>query len=329
VTRAPLPGGSGLGPAAPADPTLLLRAEGLACTFRGGKAAVKGFDLALRQGELVGLIGPDGAGKSTTFRMLMGLQRPTAGALEILVPPEQVAYVPQVFALAPDLTVEENMRLQAGLYRLEDPEPRIGALLASVDLDRFRDRMAGALSGGMKQKLSLCVALLPAPRLLLLDEPTTGVDPVSRREFWSLLHAIHDEGVAILFSSPYMDEAEYAHRMLLMHEGRLLDQGSLGEFQARMPGLTVKVVTSRRRAVQTELWALKPLDLFGEGEVIRARFPDQDAGALLARIRTLPGVEHVEPSEATLEDFFLHALLEAETGPGDGEAAPLPEALHG
>jgi ABC-2 type transport system ATP-binding protein len=283
---------------------------------------VKGFDLDLRQGELVGLIGPDGAGKTTTFRMLMGLQRPTAGRLELRVPPEQVAYVPQVFALAPDLTVEENLRLQAGLYRLEDPEPRIGALLASVELDRFRDRMAGALSGGMKQKLSLCVALLPAPRLLLLDEPTTGVDPVSRREFWALLHAVHDEGVAILFSTPYLDEAEYAHRMLLMHEGRVLDEGGLEGFREAMPGLTVRVVTPARRAVQAELWALRPLDLFGEGEVIRARFADQPAEPLLARIRALPGVERAEPSEATLEDFFLHALLEAETGPGS-------EARHG
>lgn len=320
MTKAATVQGPGLGPAAPADPTLLLRAEGLACTYRGGKQAVKGFDLGLHQGDLVGLIGPDGAGKTTTFRMLMGLQRPTAGALEILVPPEQVAYVPQVFALAPDLTVEENLRLQAGLYRLRDPEPRIGALLASVDLDRFRGRLAGALSGGMKQKLSLCVALLPAPRLLLLDEPTTGVDPVSRREFWSLLHQIHDEGVAILFSSPYMDEAEYAHRMLLMHEGRILDQGGLDDFRDRLPGLTVRVVTSRRREVQNALWALKPLDLFGEGEVVRARFPGQPAEPLLARIRSVPGVDLAEPSEATLEDFFLHALLEAETGPEAGAA---------
>lgn len=298
----------------------LLEARALACRF-GPKEAVKGLDLALAEGELVGLIGPDGAGKTTTFRMLAGLQRPTGGELVRRLGRQGISYVPQTFSLAPDLTVEENLRFQAGLYGLADAEARIVRLLESVDLARFRDRLSGALSGGMKQKLSLCSALLTEPRLLLLDEPTTGVDPVSRREFWSLLHAIHDEGVAILFSSPYMDEAEYAHRMLLMHEGRLLDQGSLGEFQDRMPGLTLKVVTPQRRAVQTELWVLKPLDLFGEGEIIRARFPDQDAQALLARIRALPGVEHVEPSEATLEDFFLHALLEAETGPGKAEAA--------
>jgi ABC-2 type transport system ATP-binding protein len=185
--------------------------------------------------------------------------------------------------------------------------------------------MAGALSGGMKQKLSLCVALLPQPRLLLLDEPTTGVDPVSRREFWSLLHQIHDEGVAILFSTPYMDEAEYAHHGLLMHEGRVLDEGGLGDFSAKIPGLTVKVVTSARRKVQVALWEMKPLDLFGEGEIIRARFPEQAAAPLLARIRALPGVERAEPSEATLEDYFLHALLEAETGAAEAG----PGAAHG
>lgn len=292
----------------------LLRAERLACTYRNGTKAVKGLDLALRAGDLVGLIGPDGAGKTSTFRMLMGLQTPTSGTLEIAVPPDQVAYVPQVFALAPDLTVEENMRLQAGLYGMKEPEARISGLLASVDLERFRGRMSGALSGGMKQKLSLCVALLPQPRLLLLDEPTTGVDPVSRREFWSLLHQIHDEGVAILFSSPYMDEAEYAHHMLLMHEGRVLDKGSLADFREKIPGVTVKVLTSARRKAQVALWEMKPLDLFGEGELIRVRFPPQPEAPLLERIRRVPGVERAELSEATLEDFFLHALLEAESG---------------
>jgi ABC-2 type transport system ATP-binding protein len=253
----------------------------------------------------------------------MGLKKPTAGTLELRVDPVGVAYLPQVFALAPDLTVEENMRLQAGLYGMKDPGPRITELLSSVDLDPFRARLSGALSGGMKQKLALCVALLPRPRLLLLDEPTTGVDPVSRREFWSLLHAVHDEGVAILFSTPYMDEAEYAHTMLLMHEGRLLDRGDLDAFRERLPGLTVRVVTAARRQVAEALWALKPLDLFGEGEVIRARFPRSglQSAPLLAAIQAIPGVERAEFSEATLEDFFLHALFEAEAGAA--------EAAHG
>lgn len=288
----------------------LLEAHGLACTFPGEKRAVRGLDLLIREGDLTGLIGPDGAGKTTTFRILMGLQKPTGGSLKRSIGPEHIGYVPQVFSLAPDLTVLENMRLQAGLYGMRKPAVRIQELLASVDLDRFGSRMSGALSGGMKQKLALCVALLPDPRLLLLDEPTTGVDPVSRREFWSLIHGVQDRGVAVLFSTPYMDEAEYAHDMLLMHEGHLLDRGDLAAFRAKLPGRVVALRSSKRREVQSRLEALGPLDLFGEGELIRARFPEQDADALLARLRGLDGVEQARLSEATLEDFFLHALNE-------------------
>ena len=285
----------------------LLEARDLACRF-GPKEAVKDLDLVLAEGELVGLIGPDGAGKTTTFRMLAGLQRPTSGELVRHLGRQGISYVPQTFSLAPDLTVEENLRFQAGLYGLADAKARIVRLLESVDLARFRDRLSGALSGGMKQKLSLCSALLTEPRLLLLDEPTTGVDPVSRREFWELLHAVHDQGVAILFSSPYMDEAEYAHRMLLMHEGRVLQEGDLAAFRRGLPGLVFRLVSPARREVQKALQALGPLDVFAEGEVIRARFPDQDAAALAARLMALPGVSQVRLAEASLEDVFLQAL---------------------
>ncbi len=290
----------------------LLRAEALSCTYPNGTRAVVDLDLELNEGDLVGLIGPDGAGKTTAFRMLMGLKTPTAGRIERTVEPEFTAYVPQAFALSPDLTVAENMLLQARLYDLNAPGPRITELLTSLELDAFRDRLAGALSGGMKQKLALCVGLLPNPRLLLLDEPTTGVDPVSRREFWELLHQVHDEGVAILFSTPYMDEAEYAHHMLLMHGGRILDQGTLDSFREKLPGRVVKVITPQRRQVQEAMQAFHPLDLFGEGEIIRARFAEQPLEALLDGLSALPGVEKAVLSEATLEDFFLHALVEAE-----------------
>ncbi|MDP1832695.1 MAG: ABC transporter ATP-binding protein [Geothrix sp.] len=289
---------------------ILLEARALACRF-GAKATVQGLDLTLAEGELVGLIGPDGAGKTTTFRMLAGLQRPTGGSLHRHLDRRSISYVPQTFSLAPDLTVSENLRLQAGLYGLGDAEARITGLLESVDLAPFRDRLSGALSGGMKQKLALCAALLTEPRLLLLDEPTTGVDPVSRREFWELLHTVHDQGVAILFSSPYMDEAEYAHRMLLMHEGRVLEEGDLPSFRRRLPGLVFRLVSPRRRETQKALAALGPLDLFAEGEIIRARFPEQDPAPLAARLAALPGVELVRLAEANLEDVFLHALANA------------------
>jgi ABC-2 type transport system ATP-binding protein len=292
--------------------TLLLEARGLACRF-GAKAAVEGLDLALSGGDLVGLIGPDGAGKTTTFRMLAGLQKPTGGTLARHLDRRGLSYVPQTFSLAPDLTVQENLQLQAGLFGLADPGPRIRRLLESVDLAPFQDRPSGALSGGMKQKLALCAALLTEPKLLLLDEPTTGVDPVSRREFWELLHAVHDEGVAILFSTPYMDEAEYAHRMLLMHEGRILQEGDLASFRQGLPGLVFHLVSDRRRETQQALTALGPLDLFAEGEALRVRFPDQEPGPLLARLAALPGVTGARLTEASLEDVFLRALSGEET----------------
>ena len=276
---------------------MLLEARALSCHF-GPKVAVQGLDIALAEGELVGLIGPDGAGKTTTFRMFAGLQRPTGGELHRHLGREGISYVPQTFSLAPDLTVEENLRFQGGLYGLPDLDSRMTSLLESVDLAAFRTRLSGAL----------CAALLTRPRLLLLDEPTTGVDPVSRREFWELIHAVHDQGVAVLFSTPYMDEAEYAHRMLLMNEGRVLEEGDLAALRRNLPGLVFRLVSPNRREVQKALAALAPLDLFAEGEILRVRFPDQEPAPLLARLAALPGVEQVRLAEANLEDVFLHAL---------------------
>lgn len=290
----------------------LLSAQGLACTYPNGTQAVRGLDFHLEPGELVGLIGPDGAGKTTTFKMLVGLLKPTMGRLDLELGRREIGYVPQSFSLSPDLSVAENLRLQAQLYGMEDAEPRILELMASVDLDRFADRMAGALSGGMKQKLALCNALLPKPRLLLLDEPTTGVDPVSRREFWAMLHAIHADGVAILFSTPYMDEAEYAHRMALMHEGRVLAEGDLDSFRSGLGGVVLELRAADRRAVEARLRELHPLDLSSEGDRIRVRFSEQSLAALMAKVAAMEGVLELRSSEPSLEDFFLHALQAAE-----------------
>ena len=294
---------------------ILLEAHALACRL-GSTQAVAKLDLSLGEGELVGLIGPDGAGKTTSFRMLAGLQRPTGGELRRHLDRQAFSYVPQTFSLAPDLTVLENMQFQAGLYGLAGVGPRIQRLLESMELDAFQGRLSGDLSGGMKQKLALCTALLTEPRLLLLDEPTTGVDPVSRREFWELLHQVHGQGVAILFSTPYLDEAEYAHRMLLMHEGRILQEGTLADFRQSLPGLVFQIISPQRRQVQKLLAELKPLDLFAEGEVLRVRFPNQDSPALLARLWALPGVSQVRAAEASLEDVFLHSLTLARVDHG-------------
>ena len=213
----------------------MIRAEKLARSF-GGRPALDGIDLSIARGEMFALIGPDGAGKTTFFRIVAGLLEPTSGrAVRADVP---FGLVPQRFSLYEDLTVDENLALRARLYSVPPGESaeRAKDLLSRVGLDRFGTRLAGALSGGMKQKLALVAALLTRPALLLLDEPTTGVDPVSRREFWQVLNALHGEGLTIVVSTPYMDEAEYASRIGFLDEGRLVATGTREEILAACPG---------------------------------------------------------------------------------------------
>ncbi len=200
--------------------------------------ALKGINFEVQPGEIFGLIGPDGAGKTTTFQILAGVMEATAGEVSVLgTPPRQarlnLGYVTQKFSLYPDLSVEENIRYSAGLKRVPDAvlASRARPLLQRVDLDQFRHRLAGQLSGGMKHKLALCCALVTQPQILLLDEPTTGVDPVSRREFWDLLTAVANEGVTIVAATPYLDEAERCHRIGLIYGGEIQQIGTLQELR--------------------------------------------------------------------------------------------------
>ncbi|MGA1133498.1 MAG: ATP-binding cassette domain-containing protein [Prochlorotrichaceae cyanobacterium] len=200
--------------------------------------ALKGISFQVQPGEIFGLIGPDGAGKTTTFAILAGVLEATAGEVAVLGTQPRNArlnlgYVTQKFSLYPDLSIAENMRYSAGLRRVSEKSfsDRARTLLQRVDLDRFRDRLAGQLSGGMKQKLALCCALVTQPQILLLDEPTTGVDPVSRREFWDLLATVATEGVTIVAATPYLDEAERCHRIALIYGGEIQEIGSLTDLR--------------------------------------------------------------------------------------------------
>ena len=200
--------------------------------------AVRGIDLDVAGGEIFGLIGPDGAGKTSTFQILGGVMEATSGAAELLGRPARearpfVGYLTQAFSLYPDLSVTENLRYVGDLRRLpvRQIEQRGHRYLAMFGMERFTERLAGRLSGGMKQKLALACALIAEPRVLLLDEPTTGVDPVSRREFWDALAQLSSRGITILLATPYLDEAERCHRVALMHEGRIHRTGTPAELR--------------------------------------------------------------------------------------------------
>jgi ABC-2 type transport system ATP-binding protein len=204
----------------------------------GQLVAVKGIDLTIKQGEIFGLIGADGAGKTTTFNILAGVMSATSGEVRLLDKNPHDArlytgYLTQKFSLYQDLSIDENLRYTAGLRQVPQKlyQQRRAKYLKLMDLERFSGRLAGRLSGGMKQKLALCCALISRPKILLLDEPTTGVDPVSRREFWDVLAEIASEGVTIVVATPYLDEAERCNRIALIHEGEIQQVGTLTQLR--------------------------------------------------------------------------------------------------
>jgi ABC-2 type transport system ATP-binding protein len=289
----------------------VIAAHALTRTF-DKTVALRELSLTIEAGEMFALIGPDGAGKSTFFRLVTGLLKPTSGTLTT-EGHETVGFVPQRFALYPDLSIDENLTLRAKLYGLAraTARPRAEELLERVGLSRFGARLAGNLSGGMKQKLALVAALLTSPDLLLLDEPTTGVDPVSRREFWSMLHQLHHEGLTIVVSTPYMDEAEYATRLGFLHEGRLLDVGTRTEIIDRFPRPLVEVRSAERLTVRSRLAGLADVDdvsLFGTVLHVRGRGGESEQLARVIRSAIADLIteeDAVRPIRPSLEDAFV------------------------
>jgi ABC-2 type transport system ATP-binding protein len=217
----------------------------------GAVEAVRGIEFEVRRGEIFGLIGPDGAGKTSTFQILAGVMEATSGTARIFSRPAREArsesgYLTQSFSLYPDLTVEENIRYIGDLRHVAGSEiaQRGHRYLSMFDMDRFTGRLAGRLSGGMKQKLALACALVAQPRVLLLDEPTTGVDPVSRREFWDTLAHLALDGLTIMVATPYLDEAERCHRVALVHLGEIRELGTPAELRDRLKATRLEVHTS-------------------------------------------------------------------------------------
>jgi ABC-2 type transport system ATP-binding protein len=292
-----------------------LAITGLQKSYKGSPA-VTGLDLSVDRGTIVGLIGPDGAGKTTTMRIALGLLHPDAGQVVVLgtdltegiaAIKSHLGYMPQRFSLYPDLTVGENLRFFAELYLVPKAERQKleAELLAFSRLEPFRNRRAGDLSGGMKQKLALSCNLVHRPELLILDEPTTGVDPVSRQEFWQWLRRFADEGLAILVSTPYMDEADLCDQVVLMHQGRALAQGKPEELTALFPGGLVRVDADEveNLAAVLKQEGLDPSTVMRFGDSLHVTHaPDQ--GEHLTTLLADAGIA-AEPLVPGIEDVFV------------------------
>jgi ABC-2 type transport system ATP-binding protein len=291
----------------------------------GPTTAVNGLSLSVRTGEMFGLIGPDGAGKTTTIRMMCGLLQPDSGTAQMVgLDPVRdhrrvtasVGYLSQRFSLYGDLSIDENIAFFAEIHGLRDYRPRRDRLLEMTQLTAFRTRLADRLSGGMKQKLALACTLVHEPAVIVLDEPTTGVDPVSRREFWKLLSEFLSQGVTIVMATPYLDEAERCARVALLHEGRLLALDRPDALRATLPGALFEVIVSDHRRAPEVLRGIDgvaDVQMFGERAHVRMDAPAADAADLLAARAAAAGlsVTGVRRIATSLEDVFIARLHEA------------------
>jgi len=304
------------------DSSVAIKAEGLSKSFPGVRA-VHGVSFEVRAGEIFGLVGPDGAGKTTTLRMLAGIMSPDAGnasvaGCDIVRDPErakyELSYMPQRFGLYEDLTVDENIRFYADLFGVPKVERngRSAQLLHAAGMAEFRTRLAGKLSGGMKQKLCLVCALIHRPKVILLDEPTTGVDPVSRRDFWRILYELISEGVAILTSTAYLDEAERCHRVALMHQGKLLFCDTPADLKSRMGKDVLAVGAAEPRPVRDALEhaeGISSLVLTGDGVHVVVDNAARRIPEIESRLKKAGAhFDSIKMTAPTIEDLFIDAV---------------------
>ncbi|GMA97737.1 ABC transporter ATP-binding protein [Pelosinus sp. IPA-1] len=283
--------------------------------YYGTRLAVNNVSLEVKKGEIFGLVGPDGAGKTTIIRMLAGLLAPTSGTLTVLgaANPENIkehlGYVPQKFSLYGDLTVMENIQVFGALYgqSAEQIDAVASRILGFTNLMPFRDRLADNLSGGMKQKLALAAGLMHQPQLFFLDEPTTGVDPVSRREFWQMLFRLNKEGTSIFVSTPYMDEAEFCTRVAFLHNGQIVSCDSPEGLRQAYPYKVLELGTSDRD-IKNHLKKCSILDINMFGD--KYHLVVEDVTLAKNQIQSVLGemnIENItlEEIQPTLEDVFV------------------------
>src|SRR5262249_25584854 len=302
----------------------------------GSVEAVRGVNLEVRHGEIFGLIGPDGAGKTTIFQILGGVMPATSGEAILLGHSARdarsyVGYLTQVFSLYHDLSVAENLRYMGDLRRLSTAqiEERGSRYLAMFGMDRFKNRLAGRLSGGMKQKLSLACALIIEPKILLLDEPTTGVDPVSRREFWDALSDLSSHGITIVVATPYLDEAERCTRVALMYDGLIHQTGTPRELRESLGLKRLVVRTSdlgRSEDLLHRVHAINDAQRFGDR--LDVMVEDAQAGEKITR-DTLQAadikVDEISVASPTLENTFVALLRQ---GSDEVHVEPFPPRRH-
>jgi ABC-2 type transport system ATP-binding protein len=293
----------------------------------GTTTALDHLTFDVQRGEMFGVIGPDGAGKTTAIRLLCGLLHPDEGQIRVLgADPvaehpriaDGVGYVSQRFSLYGDLTIDENIAFFAEIHGVADYHARRNQLLDMTQLTPFRKRLAARLSGGMKQKLALACTLVHEPDLIVLDEPTTGVDPVSRREFWKLLSEFLSQGITILMSTPYLDEAERCTRVALLHEGRLLAVDEPERLRDLMPGRMLEMLTGATPGLLDIVRRMPGVDdaqVFGERVHVRLHdTADEAVERFIAALQGTPLARAtVRPVPPSLEDVFIARLGEKET----------------
>ncbi|MBD2364917.1 ABC transporter ATP-binding protein [Anabaena minutissima FACHB-250] len=317
---------------------IIIKVEDLSQNY-GQLVAVKGVKFHIKRGEIFGLIGPDGAGKTTTFHILGGVMEASAGSVQILGKPPcdarlAIGYMTQQFSLYLDLSVDENLRYSAGLRQV--PEKlfwqRRERYLQLMNLEKFSNHLAGELSGGMKQKLALCCALISQPEILLLDEPTTGVDPISRREFWDILAAIAAEGMTVVVATPYLDEAERCDRIALMYEGEIQQIGTLAQLRNSLGLKRLEVRTNHIEVAEKALHAATQnqqaliIDVQTFGDRLDVLVKDTVAGRVSIKqifSQQQLQLDSIQAVDATLENVFVNRLRKNSNNP---TFTPFPSA---
>jgi len=304
----------------------VLRTSGLRFSF-GKVEALRGIDLEIRRGETFGLVGPDGAGKTTLIRVFCGLLPPSSGSCRVLEYDtvkekarliRRIGYLSQRFSLYGDLSVDENIDFFASIHGAKEFAGRKDGLLRTMDLFRFKKRLAGALSGGRKQKLALACTLIHTPEILFLDEPTNGVDPVARREFWDILAGIATGGVTIVISTPYLDEAERCHRLAFMDGGRVIKVAAPDDARAAVTGRIYEAVCDRvteARDIARQVPGVVSVQAFGD-KIHAEMQTGADGEPLRTALENAVKVTVFRTVRPTLEDVFFRLLADKK-----GEAA--------